>query len=50
MTKRIYETAAAKSLSAYVVLDRHGKHVATVRAHHGNSLVRVEVANVGGEI
>lgn len=37
MTKYVSDTAAGKSLSAYVILNRKGEHVATVKAHHGNS-------------
>lgn len=45
--KRIYETNAGKSISAYVILNKKGQHVATVRAHFGNSVVMVETANTG---
>lgn len=41
--KRIYETSAAKSLKAYVILSRGGKLVARVLAHYGDSVCRVEV-------
>lgn len=36
MSKYVNETAAAKSLSAYVILNRKGEHVATVKAHFSN--------------
>jgi len=43
MAKRIYETAAGKSLSAWVIL-KGSRVVAVVRAHYGNSgHVTVEV-------
>ncbi len=43
MTKYVSDTAAAKSLSAYAIM-KGRRHVATVKAHHGNSrcLVNVE--------
>jgi hypothetical protein len=37
MSKYVNETAAAKSLSAYVILNPKGQHVATVKAHFSNS-------------
>lgn len=40
--KRIYETPAGRSLSAIVILKR-GRYVGKVVAHHGNSVVTVEV-------
>lgn len=40
---RIDETSAGRCISAYIVLNKKGERVATIRAHYGNSLVRVEV-------
>jgi hypothetical protein len=37
MTKYVRETAAGKSISALVILNPKGKHVATVQAYYGNS-------------
>ena len=42
MSKYVSDTAAGKSISAWIVL-RKGKHVATIRAHFGNSRVLVNV-------
>lgn len=39
----VLETAAAKAISAYVVLNRKGENVAIIRAHFGNSRVLVNV-------
>ena len=48
--KPIREYAAARSLSADVVLNPKGKHVATVRAHFADSgRVVVEVCHTDGE-
>ena len=44
MTKYVTDTKAGKSLSAYVILNKKGQHVATVRAHFsdgGTCLVNV---------
>lgn len=35
--KRVRETNAGKSISAYVILNRKGEHVATVQAHFADS-------------
>lgn len=48
MTKYVRDTAAAKSISAYVILDKKGNHVADVQAHFSNGgtcLVNVWHAN-----
>jgi hypothetical protein len=37
MAKYVTDTAAGKSVSAYIVLNKQHKQVATVRAHFGNS-------------
>lgn len=48
MTKQVRETTAGKSISAYVVLNKAGRHVATVQAHYGNGgTVTVDVWNIG---
>lgn len=48
MAKQVRETAAGKSISAYVVLNKKGNHVATVNAHFANSgAVTVDVWNLG---
>lgn len=44
--KRIHDFAAAKSLRAIVVLRSDGTHVATVRAHFGQSVVHVETLDL----
>lgn len=50
MSKYISDTAAGKSISAYVILNPKGKHVATVRAHFSNSGVcLVNVHDFNGE-
>lgn len=36
MSKYVSETAAGKSISAYVILNKKGEHVATVKAHFSN--------------
>lgn len=41
--KQVRETNAAKSISAYVILDKRNRHVATVQVHYGNSTVSVDV-------
>lgn len=48
MTKQVRETAAGKSLSVYVILNKKGAHVATVQAHFSNGGVcTVDVWNTG---
>ena len=37
MTKQVRETAAGQSISATVVLNKKGEHVATVQAHYSNA-------------
>lgn len=47
-SKYVYDTKAAKSISAYVILNKKGVHVATVKAHFsdgGNCLVNVHDFN-----
>lgn len=41
--KRIYETAAGRQLTVYVIM-RGARHVATVRIHHGNPTVTAEIS------
>lgn len=42
------ETSAGKSISAWVILNKKGVHVATVNAHYGNGgRVSVDVWNIG---
>lgn len=49
MTNYVTDTAAGKSISAYIVLDKKGNEVATIRAHFGNSgAVLVNVFNRDG--
>lgn len=48
MATQVRETSAGKSISAYVVLNKKGEHVATVQGHYSNSgRVTVDVWNVG---
>lgn len=48
MSKQVRETAAGKSVSAYVILNRKGEHVADVQAHFSDSgTVAVDVWNHG---
>ncbi len=50
MTKYVSDTSAAKSLSAYIILNRKGEHVATVKAYFGNGgscLVNVHDSKAG---
>lgn len=48
MATQVRETAAGKSISAYVVLNKKGEHVATVNAHFSNGgRVSVDVWNLG---
>ena len=50
MSNQVRETAAGKSLSAYVVLNRKGRHVATVHAHYSNGgTCTVDVWNHGDD-
>lgn len=44
--KQVRETAAAKALSAYIVLNPRGEHCATVQVFHGETC-RVDVWSVG---
>jgi hypothetical protein len=37
MTKQVRETAAGQSISASVILNKKGEHVATVQAHYSNA-------------
>lgn len=46
MSKQVRETEAGKSISAHVILNRKGAHVATVQVHYSNSgVVAVDVWN-----
>ncbi len=47
--KRVTQTAAGKSISAYVILKK-GKEVANVQAHFGNSVVTVDIWAQGMEL
>lgn len=48
MTKQVRETTAGQSISATVVLNKKGEHVATVQAHYSNAgRVTVDVWNIG---
>lgn len=48
MATQVRETKAGSSVSAYVVLNKKGEHVATVNAHFANSgRVSVDVWNLG---
>ena len=48
MPTQVRETAAGKSLSAYVILDKKGRHVADVHAHFSNGgTCTVDVWNHG---
>lgn len=50
MKKQVRDTAAGKSLSAYVVLNKRRQHVATVNAHFSNANVcTVDVWNHGDD-
>lgn len=49
MTKYVRETAAAKSLSAWIIL-KGSRHVATVQAHYGSSRVLVNIWQSGHEL
>lgn len=49
MTKYVRETAAAKSISAWVIL-KGSRYVATVQAHFGNSRVLVNIWQHGEEM
>lgn len=46
--KHVRETTAGKSISAYVILNPKGEHVATVQSHYANGgTVTVDVWNIG---
>lgn len=48
MATQVRETSAGKSVSAYVVLNKKGEHVATVNAHFSNGgTCTVDVWNIG---
>jgi len=38
-TNYVHDTAAGRSISAYVILNKRGQHVATVRMFHGQSVL-----------
>lgn len=42
-SKYVRDTAAAKKISVYVVIDEKGKHVGTVQIHHGDGRTLVNV-------
>jgi hypothetical protein len=48
MAKRVRDTNAGQSISAWVILNRRGREVAHVQAYHGNS-VTVDVYAIGDE-
>lgn len=45
--KQVRETAAGKSISAWVIINKKNVHIATVQAHFGNSEARVDVWGIG---
>lgn len=48
MATQVRETSAGKSISAWVIMNKKGVHVATVNAHYSNSgRVSVDVWNLG---
>ncbi len=48
MAKQVRETTAGGQISAFVVLNKKGEHVATVNAHYSNGgRVSVDVWNIG---
>lgn len=48
MAKQVRETTAGQSISAYIVLDKKGHHVATVQSHYSNGgTVTVDVWSHG---
>lgn len=48
MATQVRETSAGKSISAWVILNKKGVHVATVNAHYSNGgRVSVDVWNIG---
>lgn len=50
MANQVRETSAGKSISAWVILNKKGVHVATVNAHYSNGgRVSVDVWNMGTE-
>ncbi len=51
MAKQVRETHAGSSISAWVILNKKGEHVATVNAHYSNSgTVTVDVWNRGDAV
>lgn len=51
MAKQVRETTAGAAISAYVVLNKKGEHVATVNAHYSNGgAVTVDVWNHGAAV
>lgn len=51
MAKQVRETTAGAAISAYVVLDKKGEHVATVNAHYSKGgTVTVDVWNHGAAV
>lgn len=43
MVTMVRDSKQAQALSSFVILDKKGKHVATVQAHYRESLVKVDV-------
>ena len=51
MANQVRETKAGAAISAYVVLNKKGEHVATVNAHYGSGgRVSVDVWNMGDAV
>lgn len=51
MAKQVRETTAGAAISAFVILNKKGEHVATVNAHYGaGGRVSVDVWNIGDAV
>ena len=51
MANQVRETKAGRAISAYIVLDKKGAHVATINAHYSDGgRVSVDVWNIGGAV
>ena len=48
MTSRVYDTAAGRKISAYVILNKKGECVATVQAHYGDAVLVNVMDNKSG--
>ena len=48
MTKFVRDTKAGKAISAYIVLNPAGEHVATVQAHFSESVMILNVFHTDG--